>query len=142
MHRRSFVRSLGAALAAPAALHTLGCRTPRTAAGPSRRVGRVGIQLYSLRDAARVSLERTLASIAEIGYSDVELLGSMNNFGTPAAQLRHMLDRYRLRAPSTHVTVSALDDLPRQPGDAATHGPERPSGAGFPAARRRSLKDY
>ena len=141
MHRPTFVRSLGAALAAPAALQTLGCAAPRVPA-QARRVGRVGIQLYSLRDAARQSLERTLESIAAIGYTEVELLGSMNNFDTPAARVRQMLDRYRLRAPSTHVRATALDDMPRQLDDAATLGHRYLIVAGLPPERRASLEDY
>jgi hypothetical protein len=62
VHRRTFLRGLGAALAATAAA----CRTPggAPAARPTRRLRRVGIQLYTLRDAARQDLERALAEDA------------------------------------------------------------------------------
>ena len=109
MHRRDFVRGLGAALALPYLR-------------PARRVERIGLQLYSLRDAARVDLARTLADIAAIGYREVELLDSMRNFGMPAARLRQVLDGLRLRAPSTHISTEALDDLPRLVGEAQTLG--------------------
>jgi sugar phosphate isomerase/epimerase len=136
MDRRTFARTLGALIAAPAALPTL------AGAAPAGRVGRVGLQLYSLRDAARQNLERTLESIAAVGYNDVELLSSMNNFDTPAARVRQMLDRYKLRAPSTHIGVEALDDLPRQLDDAKTLGHEYLVVASFPEQRRGSLADY
>lgn len=111
MDRRTFLTTLGLAAAAP----QLACATRlgSTTTTP-RRLRRVGIQLYTLRDDARQNLEGTLRNIAQIGYKDVELLSSMNNFGMPPAQLRALLDRLGLRAPSTHVGGDAFDDLDRQ----------------------------
>src|SRR3990170_7940517 len=101
MHRRTFLTTMGLAAAAG----QLGCApTLANASAGRRRLKRVGIQLYSLRTDARHDLERTLAEIAAIGYKDVELLGSMNNFAMPAVRLREVLDRNGLRAPSTHVS--------------------------------------
>ena len=138
MHRRSFVRAMAATIVLPA----LGCATPRAATTGGRRLKRVGVQLYSLRDAARVDLERTLGDIAAIGYKDVELLSSMNNFGMPPAQLRAVLDRLGLRAPSTHLDTSALDNLDRQLDDAATLGHQYIIVASFPEEQSRTLDDW
>lgn len=111
MDRRTFLSTLGLAAAAPA----LACAPrPLASATPSRRLRRVGIQLYTLRDDARRDLERTLSDIAEAGYKDVELLSSMNNFGMAPARLRAILDRDGLRAPSTHVGGPAFDNLDRE----------------------------
>src|SRR5215212_10178488 len=118
MHRRSFLRGLGATLVLPSAL---GC-AHRRSAGRAGRVERIGIQLYTLRDAARADLEGTLGDIAAVGFREVELLDSMQNFGMPAARLRQVLDRLHLRAPSTHIDTAALNDLPRLIGDAQTLG--------------------
>jgi sugar phosphate isomerase/epimerase len=118
MDRRKFLTSLGLA----AAGSQLGCASVAQNAPPARRLRRVGIQLYTLRDDARRDLERTLGDIAAAGYKDVELLSSMNNFGMPPARLREILDRNGLRAPSTHVGVEAFDDLDRQLADAAILG--------------------
>ena len=139
MNRRAFVHTAGAlaaALASPATLHGAAYRD----AG-RRPLRRIGIQLYTLRDDARRDLERTLAGIANVGFHDVELLGSMNNFGVAPARLRAMLDGLGLRAPSTHVGPTALDDLDRQLDDAATLGHEYLIVASFPAERRRTLDD-
>jgi sugar phosphate isomerase/epimerase len=143
MHRRSFVRAVAATLVLPA----LGCASsPAVASSPSiaggRRLKRVGLQLYSLRDAARVDLERTLSDIATVGYKDVELLGSMNNFGMEPSRLRALLDRLGLRAPSTHVGTDALDDLDRQLDAAAALGHQYLIVASFPEDRRKTLDDY
>jgi sugar phosphate isomerase/epimerase len=140
MNRRTFLASIGLAGAAAA---SLGC-TPRAAAvgGGRRRLRRVGIQLYSLRDDARRDLERTLADIAAIGYRDIELLGSFNNFGMPPARLREVLDRNGLRAPSTHVSGNALDDLDRQLDEAQTLGHQYVIVASLPIQGQRTLDDY
>jgi sugar phosphate isomerase/epimerase len=98
--------------------------------------------LYSLRDDARRDLERTIADIAAAGYQDVELLGSMNNFGMPPAKLRAVLDRNRLRAPSTHVGGNALDDLQHQLDDAQTLGHEYIVVASLPITKPGTLDDY
>ena len=121
MHRRTFLRDLGATLAlAPAMRAAL----PSALRAPARRVERIGIQLYTLRDAARANLERTLRDIAAVGYREIELLDSMNNFGMPAARLRQVLDRLHLRAPSTHISTETFDNLPRLIRDAHTLGHE------------------
>ncbi len=111
MNRRIFLSTLGLAAAAP----HLAC-APRAGLMTTtpRRLRRVGIQLYTLRDDARRDLERTLGDIAQAGYNDVELLSSMNNFGMPPERLRAILDRDGLRAPSTHIDGRAFDDLSRQ----------------------------
>lgn len=118
MRRREFLASLGIAAAAS----QLGCASGLRGMTGTRRLSRVGVQLYSLRDDARRDLERTLADIASVGYRDVELLGSMSNFGMPATRLRAVLDRNGLRAPSTHVGGGVLDDLDRQLDEARTLG--------------------
>ncbi|GAC1514670.1 MAG: sugar phosphate isomerase/epimerase [Gemmatimonadaceae bacterium] len=140
MHRRTFVHAIGAAVVGGTTLRRPG--TPPTEVTKGRRLKRVGIQLYTLREGARTDLGRTLADIASAGYSDVEMLGSANNFGTSAVRVREMLDQNRLRAPSSHVGAAALDDLPRQLDDAGTMGHEYLIVAGFPGDRRKSLDDY
>jgi sugar phosphate isomerase/epimerase len=131
MDRRAFLASLGVATLAP---HLTQLSV--------RRLKRVGIQLYSLRDDARRDVERTLADIAAIGYNDVELLGSMNNFGMPPARLRTVLDRNGLRAPSTHVGGNALNELDRQLDDALTLGHEYVIVASLPITGPRTVADY
>lgn len=118
MDRRAFLTSLGVAAAAS----QLDCASSARSAAPTRRLRRVGIQLYTLRDDARRDLERTLGDIAAAGYNDVEMLGGMNNFGMPPERVRAILDRNGLRAPSTHVGGSDFDNLDRQFADAATLG--------------------
>lgn len=131
MHRRTFLSALGAT--------ALGSRLDVSLV---RRLKRVGIQLYSMRDDARRDLERTLADIASIGYKDIELLGSMSNFGMPPKRLREVLDRVGLRAPSTHVSGNALADLDRQLDDAKTLGHDYFIVASLPIQGERTVDGY
>ena len=139
MHRRTFLANLGlAAAAAP-----LGCLARSVPLGRSgRRLSHVGIQLYTLRDDARRDLEGSLSEIARIGYKDVELLGSMNNFGMPPARLRQILDRVGLRAPSTHVGAREIANLDRQLDDAQTLGHQYIILASLPDVGRLTLDSY
>src|SRR5919106_6161860 len=137
MKRRTFLASV--ALGHAAVAHFACAASGGTASLASRRLRRVGLQLYSLRDDARRDLERTIADIAAIGYDDIELLGSFNNFETPPARLREILDRNGLRAPSTHVGGNALDALDKQLDEAQTLGHEYVIVASLPIEGRRTL---
>jgi sugar phosphate isomerase/epimerase len=139
MNRREFLTALGVAAVAP----QFGCAT--TAAGTStgtRRLKSVGIQLYTLRDDASKDLEGTLVNIAKAGYKEVELLSSMNNFGMPPRQLRAILDRNGLRAPSSHVDPRILDNLQPQLDAANILGHQYLIVAAFPDGEKLGLDDY
>ncbi|HEX6134749.1 MAG TPA: TIM barrel protein [Longimicrobiales bacterium] len=138
--RRTFLAGIGAL---PGLLACSRARTGVPAdSGAGGTLRRIGIQLYSLRDDARRDLAATIAGIAEIGYDDVELLGSFGNFGMAPARMRALLDGNGLRAPSTHVASSALDDLDRTLDDAATIGHEYVTVASLALPERPSLDDY
>lgn len=62
----------------------------------------IGIQMYTLREIAATDLERALAAVAKMGYSGVEFAGFQ---GHSASEVRQMLDRYGLKAFSTHIPV-------------------------------------
>src|SRR5512133_1712031 len=104
MKRRTFVAQLGATAAATALL-------PRRATAASK-LDRIGLELYSVRNAMRADPERTLAAVRAIGYTDVELLWSFKNFDRTPQQVRSTLDHEGLRAPSAHLapeTIIAAD---------------------------------
>ena len=100
MHRRTFVQALGASLATG----------PWASRGGDRagRLARIGLELYSVRDAMRRDPDRTLAAVRAMGYTDVELLWTFGNFGRTTEQVRAALDREGLRAPSAHVSPTIL----------------------------------
>lgn len=100
MRRRSFVQSLVASFAGVSL-------TPRLAFGAAR-LERIGLELYAVRDAMRRDPERTLAAIRAIGYTDVELLWSFNNFDRTPAQVRAALDSTGLAASSAHMAPETI----------------------------------
>jgi sugar phosphate isomerase/epimerase len=100
MNRRAFVQSLtAAAVGVGAAPHTVVA---------SRRLDRIGLELYSVRNAMRADPERTLAAVRAIGYTDVELLWSHGNFGRSPQQVRDTLAHEGLRAPSAHISPTTI----------------------------------
>src|ERR1041384_2799912 len=104
--RRSFVGAVGWSVAG-AALTGSGTAAPH-------RLGRIGLELYSVRDAMRKDPEATLPAGRAIGYTECELLWSFGNFGRTPAQVRASLAKEGLRAPSAHISPeSLLSDWPR-----------------------------
>src|SRR6266542_6515978 len=100
MHRRTFVQALGASLASGPWASLRG--------GGAGHLNRIGLELYSVRDAMHKDPDGTLAAVRAMGYTDVELLWSFGNFGRTTEQVRAALDREGLRAPSAHISPISL----------------------------------
>jgi len=62
-------------------------------------LSRIGVQLYTVRNAMKENVERTLEQVARIGYKEVEFAGY---FGRTPQQVRAQLDANGLTAPSAH----------------------------------------
>lgn len=100
MDRRAFLGQaalLAAPFAAPRSLRALG--------SPPASLDKIGLQLYTVRQAMEQSVERTLLQVAEIGYKEVEFAGYFNR---PPRAIRQLLDRNDLKAPSAHVGLDVL----------------------------------
>ncbi|MEO8030906.1 MAG: sugar phosphate isomerase/epimerase [Gemmatimonadota bacterium] len=69
------------------------------------RLDKIGLQLYTVRDAMEREVEATLARVAAIGYREVEFAGY---FGRTPAQVRALLTRNGLTAPSAHVEYGTI----------------------------------
>jgi len=100
MRRREFVERFGATLAGAAFLPRIG--------RPADSLWRVGLELYSVRNAMKADPERTLAAVRAMGYDDVELLWSFGNFGRSPQQVRATLKHEGLKAPSAHIAPETL----------------------------------
>ena len=98
MDRRDFV--IATTTAALAAAHVSPFPFPLS------RIARLGVQLYTVRDLMQRDMDGTLAAIAKIGYQEVEFAGFFNR--TPA-DIRVILERNGLVAPSGHVPFEAID---------------------------------
>ncbi len=101
MDRRTFIGSVTAA----ALMSRLGW------AAPEHRIEKIGLELYTVRDALGKDFEGTLAQVAKIGYKEVEFAGyfaHLPDFNPLPKRTREILDADGLSAPSTHVPYSAL----------------------------------
>ncbi len=107
MDRRDFLQGL-LPLAALAAMPAARGAAVPAGRPPARKLGTLGIQLFTLRELAAKDLDGTLGAIAGAGYREVELLEFTRNYGHEPADVRAMLDAHGLRAPSTHVSAGHI----------------------------------
>ncbi|CAM3386499.1 sugar phosphate isomerase/epimerase family protein [Rhodothermus bifroesti] len=109
MDRRNFLRTAGGLALGSLAWASLGCDRPEASstAGGSRRLERIGLQLYTVRTLMEQDVPRTLEQVAQLGYREVEFAGYYNY--TPQ-ELRQMLDQLELSAPATHVPFQMLEE--------------------------------
>ena len=101
MNRRTFLQTSLAAAAASA--------IPGSALA-QRKLGAIGLQLYSVRDLMKADFTGTLQKIADIGFREVEFAGLFDR--TPK-DVRALLDKIGLKAPASHVDwATAENKLP------------------------------
>jgi hydroxypyruvate isomerase len=144
-NRRDFLRNsgltLGTAALGTAALGNLALpRSARPASSLSSSLGPLGVQLYTVRLAMQSDFEGTLQKVAAAGYSQVEFAGL---FGHSASDVRGMLDRSRLTAPSMHVPFESLDaGWDRTLDNARSLGCRYVVVPSIPGAQHASIDDY
>ena len=68
---------------------------------------KVGIQLYSLRDAMEKDMDKALKAVKEMGYDYVEFAGY---FGKSADEVKAILDKYGLEAASAHQAIGLFEE--------------------------------
>jgi sugar phosphate isomerase/epimerase len=83
---------------------------------PLTRLDRVGVQLYTVRNDMAKDFEGTLQKVASLGYKEVEFAGYYDR--TPE-QVKEILSRYGLEAPSAHVPLKAIQENFEQSIEAA-----------------------
>src|SRR6266849_2149949 len=99
MNRRTFIGTSVAATLASAA-------RPSWAADTAHHIDRVGVQLYTVRDAMKTDFEGTIAKVAATGYKEVEFAGY---FDHAPKEVRELLDKDGLVAPSCHVDYAVVE---------------------------------
>ena len=110
--RRDMLRLLAAGVAAGTLLPSLlsaSSRRDGMADGvlvDSRRIGRVGLQLYTVRDQLANDIEGTIAAIAAAGVTELEFAGYYNK---DAKWWKALLKKHRLTAPSGHMPLPPTD---------------------------------
>jgi sugar phosphate isomerase/epimerase len=99
MDRRTFIGTTAGAILTGSATKVL------ASSESSEKLGRIGLQLYTVRDQMKGSVPKTLAAVAKAGYKEVEFAGY---FGHSADDIKKMLDDVGLVAPSSHIQMAQL----------------------------------
>lgn len=79
-------------------------------------IKKVGVQLYTVRDDMKKDFTGTIAKVAAIGYKEVEFAGY---FDHKPADVRAILDKDGLTAPSCHVSYDVVENKWPETIDAA-----------------------
>ena len=130
--RRAFLQTMtGVAISAclPNALRT---------APHARRLDRIGVQLYTVRDEMKKDVAATLAKVAQIGYNDVEFAGY---FDKKPLEIKALLDANGLKAPSSHISIEP-DPWKAALAAAPVVGHQYLVLAWIPEEQRRTLDDW
>jgi sugar phosphate isomerase/epimerase len=98
LNRRSFLDTL-AAVGMLGPLHDRGPRMGKPL------LSKIGIQLYTVRREMDRDFEGTLGRLAAMGYREVEFAGY---FDREPEEIKAMLHRYDLAAPSAHVPIELV----------------------------------
>lgn len=99
MNRRTFIEtSLATGILASLPARTLAA---------THQIDKVGVQLYTVRDAMKQDFSGTIAKVAAIGYKEIEFAGY---FDHSPADVRAILDKNGLTAPSCHVGYDVVQN--------------------------------
>ena len=118
LDRRSFLGALPGAVVMAGGLGGLGRAWPGAEGWPTGNAGHpgsdggraqvpsaIGVQLYTVRAVMATDPEGTLATIADIGYEEVELAGL---YGMSALEMKARLDAVGLAATSSHHSLEEV----------------------------------
>lgn len=72
----------------------------------THQIKKVGLQLYTVRDDMKKDFAGTIGKVAAVGYKEVEFAGY---FDHSPQDVRSLLDKNGLTAPSCHVDLDAID---------------------------------
>lgn len=113
---------------------------------------KAGLQLYTVRDAMATDPESTLATVAQIGYQEVESAtysGTEKFYGMDGKSFAALLKRNGLSIPSGHYALgdvktkgTIVNDWTRAVEDAAAIGMQYMVCAWLPPEQRKSLDNY
>ena len=100
MNRRTFLQnSVATALVSSLPTHAF-------AAAP-HEIDKIGIQLYTVRDAMKADVPGTLAKVAAIGYKEMEFAGY---FDHSPKDIRDLLKKNGLTSPSCHIPYDVVEN--------------------------------
>ena len=77
-----------------------------------RKVNRIGLQLYSLRNEMASDFDGTLQKVADLGYKEMQFAGY---HGRSPEQVKKILDQLGIASPAAHVSLELIkEDLDNQ----------------------------
>jgi sugar phosphate isomerase/epimerase len=131
IHRRTLLKHLFGAFAGTVLLND-----KSAACAPSA----IGLQLYTVRKNLERDFEETLRRVSAAGIKEVEFAGYFNY---PALQIKKLLKKSGLSAPSAHIDLETLRRrLPEAIEDARIIGHKYLVLGYLPEETRKSLDDY
>ncbi len=137
MKRRNFIQTTAVAavgaLSFPAAFAAL------------KKIGKMGVQLYTVRDDMAKDPVGTLRQVARIGYQDVELAGYQNRkfYGMEPLAFKRLLNDLGLTTNSGHISPDRLlNDWEATVADAATLGQKYIVFPWLPESERKTIDQY
>jgi sugar phosphate isomerase/epimerase len=104
-----------------------------------RRIERVGLQLYTVRDLMKADMPGTIAQVSAIGYKEVEFAGY---FGRTPRQVHEMLEKYHLSSPSTHLPWESFQNWPKVLADSKVIGHKWVTLPWIPEEKRKTTADW
>ncbi|HZE07734.1 MAG TPA: sugar phosphate isomerase/epimerase [Gemmatimonadaceae bacterium] len=134
--RRSFLATLGVAAVGAA---TRDAHAATALFLKPRKLEKVGLQLYTVRDLMKADMPGTIAKVAQIGYKEVEFAGY---FGRTPDQVRKLLDDNHLTSPSTHLPFEALDNWKKTLADSKRIGHHWVTLPYIPPEKRKTVDDW
>src|SRR5262245_21532956 len=99
INRRSFLATATQSVVGAVALTALS----RIEGQAAKKLGPIGLQLYTVRSEMGKDFEVSLQKVAAIGYKEVEFAGYFNK---SPKEVKAILDRYALTAPSAHTPMA------------------------------------
>ena len=165
MHRKKFIKKLGLlTLGGTLVSDNLLAGIPAGSSGPLLK--KIGIQLFSLPILLEKDFEGTLAMLAGMGYSELELFGpypfsaqtakdgwnaltpmlgfkGSGYFGQTENQLKVLFERFRFEIPAVHTDLDTLRNKMERLGEAGDKlGFTYVILPAIPDERRKTLDDY
>lgn len=104
INRRDFLKTSASAAFGGFLMNNL---QAREAMAGTKSLGKIGVQLYTVRDLMKQDFSGTLEKVAKIGYKEVEFAGYFDN---QPKDVRKLLDGLGLTAPAVHVGIDLLRD--------------------------------
>lgn len=125
------------------------CKDTSSSPGPDSKIG---LQLYTIRDAMDENPEKSLARVAELGYDEVEsatYTGTGKFYGMTGQEFDEVLRKNGLSIPSGHYLLGSeeirgtiLSDWEQAVEDAATIGMKYMVCAWLPEEQRETIDHY